>query len=122
MIGAKSQTELTDWYSAANVFCLASHREGCPNVVLEAMACGLPVLAADVGVVKELIIADSLGRVISPPTAENFADGIRLAFQTGWKREEIARLAATSEWSDVARETERYFTTSGIGDFGKNKD
>lgn len=119
LLGAKSQAELADWYSAADLFGLASHREGCPNVILEALACGLPVVAVDVGGVAELIPSELCGRAISPPTAENFAAEIREAFQPVWKREEIARLAAIRKWEHAALETENYFTTCGIRSFGE---
>lgn len=122
LIGAKPQNELADWYSAADLFCLASHSEGCPNVILEALACGLPVVAVDVGGVAELIRSELCGRVISPPTAENFAAEIREAFQSVWNREELARLAAIRTWGNVALETGNYFATCGIRSFGKNKD
>jgi len=122
LLGAKPQAELADWYSAADLFCLASHREGCPNVILEALACGLPVVAADVGGIGELIRSEMCGRVISPTTAENFAAEICIALRHLWKREEIARLAATRTWDDVAMETGNYFTTCGIRGFGENKD
>ncbi len=113
LVGAKSQKELADWYSAADLFCLASHREGCPNVVIEALACGLPVVAADVGGVAELIATTNFGRLVSSPTAENFAAEIRAALSAGWKREEIAASGGSRSWEKVAAELQHYFAASG---------
>src|SRR6185312_11938895 len=55
------QPELRDVYAAADVLALPSLREGWPNVVLESIACGTPVVAADVGGVPEI-----LGRLGAP--------------------------------------------------------
>ncbi len=51
-------------YQALDLLLLTSHKEGLPNVILEAMLCALPVVAFDVGGVRELIPDDSCGRVI----------------------------------------------------------
>ena len=47
-LGEVRQEQLAELMSAADVFCLASSREGCPNVVIESLACGTPVVATDV--------------------------------------------------------------------------
>lgn len=112
LLGAKLQNELADCYSAADLFCLASRREGCPNVVIEALACGLPVAAADVGGVRELV-KEHNGRLVSPPTPENFAAEIRAALSAVWKREEIAASGGARSWDEVAAEISHYFAVSG---------
>ncbi|MFP4001936.1 MAG: glycosyltransferase family 4 protein, partial [Thermoplasmata archaeon] len=47
--------ELPDYYRRADIFILPSFSEGLPNVIMEAMSCGLPVVATDVGGNKELV-------------------------------------------------------------------
>ena len=45
LTGPRPHSEIPNWIAAANVLCLPSHHEGSPNVVLEALASGLPVAA-----------------------------------------------------------------------------
>jgi glycosyltransferase involved in cell wall biosynthesis len=47
--------DIADYYRAADIFFLPSHREGLPNALLEAMACGLPAVAADASGTRELV-------------------------------------------------------------------
>jgi glycosyltransferase involved in cell wall biosynthesis len=104
LIGSRPQQELAEWYSAADLFCLASIREGCPNVVIEAMACGTPVIATDVGGVRELIDGPDCGRVISNVTPESLAREIDTAFRIDWDRAGIAKHHSSRTWSVVAKE------------------
>jgi teichuronic acid biosynthesis glycosyltransferase TuaC len=104
LIGSRPQEELAEWYSAADLFCLASSREGCPNVVIEAMACGTPVIAADVGGVHELVGGLAYGKVIFNVTAENLAREIGAALEIDWDRQGIASYIGARTWSVVAKE------------------
>lgn len=110
LIGAKPQSELADWYSAADLFCLASHREGCPNVVIEALACGLPVLATDVGGITELLTQES-GRVVSCKDARNFTEAVEKVLAAKWNRDLIANSYAVRSWRVVATEVAERFQT-----------
>lgn len=109
LLGAKPQSELAAWYSAADLFCLASRREGCPNVLIEAMACGLPVVATDVGGVRELI-GDACGRVVKSFRAEELAAELDVASAMVWNRQEIAERGGARSWAKVAEDVLQFFT------------
>jgi glycosyltransferase involved in cell wall biosynthesis len=111
--GAKPHAELADWYAAADLFCLASRREGCPNVVIEAMACGVPVVAAEMDGIRELI-DPGCGQVVSTPTPENFATEIQRGLSRNQNREEIAKRGGVRSWQQVAAEVMRYYAMRGL--------
>jgi glycosyltransferase involved in cell wall biosynthesis len=76
--GPVDQRELADWYRAADLLVMSSHSEGLPNVLREALACGTPFVATDVGGIRE--IADAPGCVLVPPRDPTaLADGISAA-------------------------------------------
>jgi len=58
-VGAVDNSQLITWYNAADVFCLASRGEGSPNVLTEALACGTPAVATNVGSVPEIMTSET---------------------------------------------------------------
>lgn len=65
-IGRVRHEQIPLWMSASDIFVLASRSEGFPTVVPEAMMCGLPVVATDVGGVEEAVITGKTGVLVSP--------------------------------------------------------
>jgi glycosyltransferase involved in cell wall biosynthesis len=63
--GYVPQEHMAQYYRAADVFALASEFDNSPNVVLEAMACGLPVVATDVGGISEYVVAGRGGTLVA---------------------------------------------------------
>jgi len=68
-------------------------RDGVPNVVLEAMACGVPVLASDAGGVAEVIRADDTGLLVPPDDAESMAAAMLRLFEVPDLRRSLAERA-----------------------------
>jgi len=76
IIFAGYQKDIPSFINAMDICVLSSHHEGCPNVILEYMASGKPVVATDVGGVKELIQDGATGFLVPAHNAEVMADKI----------------------------------------------
>jgi len=74
--GFVSDEDLPSYYNAADLFVLPSKSgEGLPLVALEAMACGLPVIATDVGGIREILVED-YGKLVLPNQPELLAEAV----------------------------------------------
>lgn len=69
-LGAVPQAELKTYYGAVDALVLATEREGWPNVLLESMACGTPVLATNVSGIPEIVTAPEAGVLMESRTPE----------------------------------------------------
>ncbi|MGQ0613239.1 MAG: glycosyltransferase [Planctomycetaceae bacterium] len=74
--GGVPHERLPLYYRAADLFCLPSRNEGCPNVVLEALASGCPVVAAAVGQVPNLVEEGRSGLLVPPEDASALAGAL----------------------------------------------
>ncbi len=64
--GKISPADIPKYYQSADIFVLPSHTEGFPLVIIEAMACGLPVIASSIGGIPEIIEDNVNGFLVSP--------------------------------------------------------
>jgi teichuronic acid biosynthesis glycosyltransferase TuaC len=90
------------WMTAADLVTLPSYMEGCPNVVLEALACGRPVVATNVGGVPE-IMNENCGLLVPPRDAQALATALAKALDRHWDAEDVAAHGGRS-WDMVAAE------------------
>jgi teichuronic acid biosynthesis glycosyltransferase TuaC len=101
-IGAKSPPEIAKWLAACNVFCLPSQSEGSPNVILEALACGRPVVATDVGGIPSLVDSQR-GILVKPKAPAALAQALDAALSRTWDEATIASRLNRS-WRDMVEE------------------
>jgi len=102
-VGAQSPEAVAQWMAAADLLCLPSYSEGCPNVVLEALACGRPVVASRVGGIPEVVRPDC-GILVPPGDAEVLGRALEEALSRSWDEELIAGQMRRG-WEQVAAET-----------------
>ena len=103
--GNMTQTELAEYYASADVLVLASSREGLPNVVLEANACGLPVIATDVGGVAEIVRTPQQGVVLAERTVNAITTALATidTAETDIDRVERAGTIADFDWRQTSK-------------------
>ena len=104
-IGGLKPPVLAEYMSAADVFCLASSREGWPNVVHEALGCGVPVIASDVGGVRDMIPSEDYGLVVPASDQASLTAALGTALRIEWDRARIAAWGQSRSWTQVAAET-----------------
>lgn len=107
-LGAIPHPEVSRWIAAADVLCLSSHNEGTPNVIVEALACGVPVVATRVGGVPEIVSEGVNGRLVKPGDPAEFAQVIQSVLAQVWDREAIRRSVAHLTWDIIAEKNCRF--------------
>jgi len=108
-LGAMRPEDLKVPLSAADVFVLASSNEGWANVLLEAMACGLPVVTTDVGGNAEVLCRPELGIVVPFGDRAVLCSALESALVRTWDREAIVAHARANSWdSRVEALTEEF--------------
>lgn len=101
--GSRPQVELPFWYSAAEVLTLCSTREGWPNVLLEAMACGTPVVATAVWGTPEVVSTPLVGRLIHERTAPALAQAILEIMSRPKQPEAVRHYASSFSWQETTQ-------------------
>jgi glycosyltransferase involved in cell wall biosynthesis len=97
-VGTRPHDEIATWMNACDVLCLPSLSEGLPNVVLEAMACGLPVVASRVGGVPEIVREGVNGLLVPPGDSRILAATLNKALATRWDASAIKDTVREFDW------------------------
>jgi glycosyltransferase involved in cell wall biosynthesis len=86
-VGRVTHDQIPEYLAAADFLCLPSLREGCPNIVLEALSTGIPVLSSKVGAVPEMLSSEEhdLGLMAEPNNVGKFADIIEQGMAMDWQ-------------------------------------
>lgn len=101
-LGTMPQAELREVYSSAEALLLTSTREGWPNVLLEAMACGTPVVACDVGAVREIVTDAKVGRVLARRDPAAIAAALADLLASPPSRQTVRAHALQFGWSAIS--------------------
>jgi 2-deoxystreptamine N-acetyl-D-glucosaminyltransferase/2-deoxystreptamine glucosyltransferase len=112
LVGEVPHTSVVDWLRSADLFVLPSvdligQGEGAPTVLLEAMATGLPVVASDLGGVRELVADGETGVLVRPRDPAAVAEAIRALAAEPRMRERMGRAGRARsrehDWDVVSR-------------------
>lgn len=105
LLGFREDQELAEIYAAADVFFFPSTTETFGNVVLEALASGLPVIAANSGGVKELVSSGENGILCSPGNFIEFSNALEMLYTHEYTRlafsEKARSYAVTQSWHHI---------------------
>lgn len=99
--GALPNVDLFRWYSAADVMVLASSREGWANVLLEAMACGTPVVASNIWGTPEVVADNAVGRLVDNLDGGAFAAAVSLLLASRPDRSRVRSYAEGFGWQQT---------------------
>jgi glycosyltransferase involved in cell wall biosynthesis len=108
-LGGVPHDDLPAVYSAADLLVLASSREGWPNVLLEAMACGTPVLATAVHGSPEVVSDAAVGRLVQERTVPALSGALAQALATPFDRAAVRRHAEGMTWEATSAGLDRVF-------------
>ena len=87
-------SDVAKYLRACDLYVHPSHADGMPNVVLEAMSCGLPVIATKVAALPSMIQDGVSGRLVDPGSVSQLRDAIRDLVNDPPARERLGRAAS----------------------------
>ncbi|OLB98573.1 MAG: hypothetical protein AUH30_07455 [Candidatus Rokubacteria bacterium 13_1_40CM_68_15] len=102
-VGSKPHEDLRVWYAAADVLCLATRSEGRANVLLESIACGVPVVTTHVGGNPEIVRDGRDGFLVPFGDVESLAAAVDRALHQSWDRGDLVAHARRQSWETTAR-------------------
>ncbi|MEC8653697.1 MAG: glycosyltransferase [Planctomycetota bacterium] len=117
-LGAQPPERVALAYQAADVFVLPSEREGWPNVVTEALAAGLPVVATRVGGIPQILgdpPSEPLGALVEPGDVDGLAAALSVVLSRGARRDEVRAYSERYGWDEPVAELVETFRSAVEG-------
>jgi glycosyltransferase involved in cell wall biosynthesis len=102
LAGERTHDEIPRWIGAADLFCLATRSEGWSNVLLEALACGRPVVSTQVGGNAEIVTGDHLGLLVPYGDRTALERALLDGLHRRWEPETLAGHARRHSWDVTA--------------------
>lgn len=97
-LGNINHDDVPQWLGHAKALVLPSYHEGVPNVLLEAMACGKPIIATNVGGIPEIIDEKYCGILIPKHNKQAVSDAITNIMGIPWDHEKIKSHSQNFSW------------------------
>ena len=111
IVGRVPASRVADWLQASNLFALATSREGCCNAVLEALACGIPVVTTPAGDNAHFVRDGVNGRLVPIDDAGSLARAlVETVRRETWDPRSISATLEVGDWNTVGRQVLDFFT------------
>jgi glycosyltransferase involved in cell wall biosynthesis len=107
-LGSVPHDDLPALFAAADVMALVSSSEGLANAWVEALACGTPIVASDVGGIRELLKTPEAGRIVAQDPAA-IAAAIADILASPPSREAVSANVSAFSWDENARQLAAFF-------------
>jgi glycosyltransferase involved in cell wall biosynthesis len=97
-LGNINHDKVPQWLQHCKTLALPSYHEGVPNVLLEAMSCGVPIIATDVGGIPEVINEDICGKLVAIKNIPEITHALKFVLEKNWCRERIKIHSQKFSW------------------------
>jgi len=101
--GLRPGRDVSEWMAACDLLVLPSYHEGTPNVILEALSSGRPVVATRVGGIPDLVTGPDYGELVEPSAIEDLAEAILRVFTQEYDAQRIRSCPSLFSWAENAR-------------------
>jgi len=103
LLGSISEENLPIWMNCADLFICPSIQESFGIVQIEALACGIPVIASNNVGSKEIVISDTYGYLCNPSDSHSLAEAIFRGMDKEWDRDAILEYSKGYSWERVVK-------------------